>query len=111
IGKFHTYPWDEDVGYGRLWRSEENYRLLTREGDDYALWLAREHPQFDFLEQPMGERSEMYYLPQRSPLPAELGAEWWAADRAVEEIAKSDDSRPVFGVLLFVGPPPPLRRA
>ena len=67
-----------------FWRSEETYNSLSRQGDDYALWLAREHPEFDFLEQPIGERSEMYYIPQRSPLPAELGAEWWAADRAVE---------------------------
>jgi choline-sulfatase len=55
----------------------------------------------------MGERSEMYYLPQRSPLPAELGAEWWVADRAIEEITKSD-SRPFFGFVSFMGPHPPL---
>jgi choline-sulfatase len=108
IGKFHTQPWNEDVGYETIWRNEENYRPLTREGDDYAAWLAREHPEFDFLEQPMGERTEMYYLPQRSPLPAELGAEWWASDRAIEEISKSDDSRPFFGFVSFVGPHPPL---
>ena len=108
IGKFHTYPWDEDVGYETLRRSEETYHPPAREGDDYGSWLAREHPEFDFLEQPMGERSEMYYLPQRSPLPAELGAEGWAADRAVEEIAKSDDSRPFFGFVSFMGPHPPL---
>jgi arylsulfatase len=108
IGKFHTQPWNEDVGYETIWRNEENYRPLTREGDDYAAWLAREHPEFDFLEQPMGERTEMYYLPQRSPLPAELGAEWWAADHAIDEIAKSDDPRPFFGFVSFVGPHPPL---
>jgi choline-sulfatase len=108
IGKFHTQPWNEDVGYETVWRSEENYRPLTREGDDYAMWLAREHPEFDFLEQPMGERTEMYYLPQRSPLPGELGSEWWASDRAIDEIAKSDDPRPFFGFVSFVGPHPPL---
>ncbi len=108
IGKFHTHPWNENLGYETLWRSEETYHPSKRQGDDYALWLALNHPEFDFLEQPMGERSEMYYLPQRSPLPAELGAEWWAADRAVEEIAKSDDSRPFFGFVSFVGPHPPL---
>ena len=108
IGKFHTYPWDEDVGYEKLWRSEETYHPPAREGDDYGSWLAGEHPEFDFLEQPMGERSEMYYLPQRSPLPAELGAEWWVADRAIEEIAKSDGSRPFFGFVSFMGPHPPL---
>jgi len=108
IGKFHTHPWNEDVGYETLWRSEETYHPAKRQGDDYALWLAREHPEFDFLEQPMGERSEMYYLPQRSALPAELGAEWWADDRAVAEIAESDDLRPFFGFVSFVGPHPPL---
>ena len=108
IGKFHTYPWNENLGYETLWRSEETYHPPNREGDDYGFWLAREHLEFDFLEQPMGERSEMYYLPQRSPLPAELGAEWWAADRAIEEIAKPDDSRPFFGFVSFTGPHPPL---
>jgi arylsulfatase len=108
IGKFHTYPWDEDVGYETLWRSEETYHPPAPEGDDYGSWLTREHPEFDFLEQPLGERSEMFYLPQRSPLPAELGAEWWLADRASEEIANSDDSRPFFGFVSFMGPHPPL---
>ncbi|HEX4653080.1 MAG TPA: sulfatase-like hydrolase/transferase [Candidatus Udaeobacter sp.] len=108
IGKFHTQPWNEDVGYETVWRNEENYRPLTREGDDYAAWLARKHPEFNFLEQPLGERTEMYYLPQRSPLPAELGAECWAAARAIEEIGKTDDSRPFFGFVSFVGPHPPL---
>ena len=101
IGKFHTRPWNEDLGYETLWRSEETYHPHKRQGDDYALWLAREHPEFDFLEQPLGERSEMYYLPQRSPLPAELGVESWAADRAVQEITNSDDPRPFFGFVSF----------
>jgi arylsulfatase A-like enzyme len=107
IGKFHTYPWNEDLGYETLWRSEETYHPPAREGDDYGSWLTREHPAFDFLEQPLGERSEMYYLPQRSPLPAELGVEWWAADRAVQKITNSDHSRPFFGFVSFFGPHPP----
>jgi arylsulfatase len=108
VGKFHTYPWNEDVGYETLWRSEETYHPPAREGDDYGSWLTREHPAFDFLEQPFGERTEMYYLPQRSPLPAKLGVEWWVASCAVQEITKSDESRPFFGFVSFVGPHPPL---
>jgi hypothetical protein len=69
VGKFHTNPWNEDLGFETLWRCEETYHPPNREGDDYGSWLAREHPEFDFLEQPMGERTEMFYLPQRSPLP------------------------------------------
>jgi len=94
VGKFHTNPWNEDLGFETLWRCEETYHPPNREGDDYGSWLAREHPEFDFLEQPMGERTEMFYLPQRSPLPADLGGEWWTADRMAEEIEKSDNSRP-----------------
>src|SRR4030095_6007620 len=108
IGKFHTNPWNEDLGFETLWRCEETYHPDKRLGDDYASWLAREHPAFDFLEQPLGERTEMYHLPQRSPLPAELGVEWWAAGCAVQEITKPDHSRPFFGFVSFVGPHPPL---
>ena len=64
VGKFHTSPWDEDLGYETFLRSEEMYNAKSRLGDSYASWLAQEHPEFDFLEQLMGERTEMYYLPQ-----------------------------------------------
>lgn len=108
IGKFHTAPWDEDLGYETFLRSEETYNPTTRRGDGYAAWLGREHPEFDFVEQLMGERTEMYFIPQRSPLPAELGVESWAADRAVEQIDSHGDGRPYFGFVSFVGPHPPL---
>jgi choline-sulfatase len=39
-------------------------------------------------------------------MPAELTVEAWAADRAVEEIAKEDE-RPYFGFVSFIGPHPP----
>lgn len=107
IGKFHT-PWDENLGFETLLRSEEMHTAVTRSKDNYISWLTQEHPEFNFVEQPIGERTEMYYVPQRSPLPAELGVEAWAADRAVEEVANSTDDRPYFGFVSFVGPHPPL---
>ena len=54
----------------------------------------------------MGERTEMYYMPQMSPTPAHVGVERWAADRAVENI-ESEDGRPYFGFVSFIGPHPP----
>jgi choline-sulfatase len=54
----------------------------------------------------MGERTEMYYQPQMSPIPAEFGVEAWAADRAVELIEAGGD-KPYFGFVSFVGPHPP----
>jgi arylsulfatase A-like enzyme/SAM-dependent methyltransferase len=108
IGKFHTAPPDEDLGYETCLRSEETYDRTTRGQDSYASWLAQEHPEYNFLEHLMGERTEMYYVPQRSPLPPELGVESWAADCAVEQIAGGNFDRPYFGFISFVGPHPPL---
>ena len=108
IGKFHTRPWDEDLGYDVYLRSEELYGSPeTREGDAYAAFIAREHPHYDFIEGLMGERTEMYYMPQMSPMPAEATVEAWAADRAVEQL-RDPDPRPFFGMVSFIGPHPPL---
>src|SRR5690606_26019841 len=85
-----------------LWPSLED-----RDKDAYAAWLAREHPEYSHIEQPHGERSEMYFHPQVSPFPAELTVESWAADRAIEQLSVEDD-RPFFGFVSFIAPPPPL---
>ncbi len=107
IGKFHTQPWDEDLGYEVHLHSEELYGTPDqRHRDAYARWIAEEHPEFDYIEALMGERTDMYYMPQVSPLPAELTVERWAADRAIEQIRR-DDTRPYFGFVSFIGPHPP----
>ena len=107
VGKFHTLPWDEKIGYDVHLHSEELYGTPDqRRRDGYASWLAKEHPEFDFIEALMGERTEMYYMPQMSPMPAPVTVERWAADRAVDEI-RSADRRPYFGFVSFVGPHPP----
>ncbi|MEM7032971.1 MAG: sulfatase-like hydrolase/transferase [Chloroflexota bacterium] len=108
IGKFHSNPWNEDLGYDVHLHSEELYRdPAQRQGDAYAAWIANKHPAYDYVEGLMGERTEMYYMPQISAQPAEMTVERWAADRAVEQI-QEDDQRPYFGFVSFVGPHPPL---
>lgn len=107
VGKFHTIPWDEDLGFETHLHSEELYATADqRARDAYAGWIARQHPDFDYIEALMGERTEMYYMPQVSPLPAELTVERWAAERAIEQLA-ADDGRPYFGFVSFIGPHPP----
>lgn len=107
IGKFHTKPWDEDLGYDLHWHSEELYGTPDqRQRDAYASWIRKEHPEFDYIEALMGERTEMYYMPQVSPLPKELTVERWAADLAVEQI-RANDGKPFFGFVSFIGPHPP----
>ncbi|MFC5653682.1 sulfatase [Paenibacillus solisilvae] len=109
VGKFHTDPWNEDLGYEVQLRSEE---LMNTEeqlmGDDYARFISEQHPEYSHIEQLHGERTEMYYMPQTSPLPADLTVEAWAADRAVELIQADEDERPYFGFVSFIGPHPPL---
>jgi choline-sulfatase len=107
IGKFHTTPWNEDLGYEVHSHSEELYASSEqRAADGYAGFIQREHPEFAFVEQLQGERTEMYYMPQASPLPADLTVEAWAADRAVEQL-EAEDGRPYFGLVSFIGPHPP----
>ncbi|MGV8897167.1 MAG: sulfatase [Rhodoglobus sp.] len=107
VGKFHTIPWDADVGLETQLRSEELYEdVEARKGDTYAEWIAREHPSFNWIEALMGERTDMYYMPQMSPLPAELTVEAWTTDRAIEQVS-TDDERPWFGLVSYIGPHPP----
>jgi arylsulfatase len=107
IGKFHTRPWNEPLGYDVHLHSEELYATPEqRRADSFAGWIAREHPQFDFIEGLMGERTEMYYMPQMSPMPASVTVEGWAAARAVEQL-QARDARPYFGFVSFIGPHPP----
>jgi arylsulfatase len=107
VGKFHTTPTHEDVGFETQLHSEELYGTPEeRARDDFAAFIAKQHPEYDWIEALMGERTEMYYMPQMSPLPAALTVESWAADRAAEQI-RSGDGRPWFGFVSFVGPHPP----
>ena len=51
IGKFHSKPWNEDLGYDPHLHSAELYDSPEqRAGDAYASWLHREHPEYDHLE-------------------------------------------------------------
>jgi len=105
IGKFHSmHP---DLGYETLYRAEEMWGPEERAKDAFAGFIAREHPEFSFIEQLHGERTEMYYMPQTSPLPRHLTYESWAADRACELLGV-DDGRPFFGFVSFIRPHPPL---
>ena len=108
VGKFHTQPWDEQLGYDVHLHSEELYGTPDqRQRDSYAHWIATAHPEYDYLEGLMGERTEMYYMPQSRPMPPEVAVERWAADRAIEQIRRGG-SDPYFGFVSFVGPHPPL---
>jgi choline-sulfatase len=108
LGKFHTDPRHEPLGFQtheyseELWPTEAEFLK-----DDYVRWLRARAPAFSHLEQVHGERSDMYYVPQLRSMPAEFTVESWLASRAVEELGRQDP-RPYFGFASFVTPHPPI---
>jgi arylsulfatase len=107
VGKSHTEPWDQDLGFDVHLHSEELYEdARQRAGDAFARFIHDQHPEYDWIDMLQGERTDMYYAPQMSPLPPELTVESWAADRTVEQLL-ADDGRPFFGFVSFIGPHPP----
>jgi len=108
VGKFHTNPdaW-EDIGYETILHTEEIWdKPEDRDRDAYGAFI-NQHPAYAHIEQLHGERTDMYYMPQTSPFPAELTVESFVADQAIELI-KTNDARPWFGFVSFVGPHPPV---
>ena len=108
IGKFHTKPdCYEPLGFETHMHTEELWETPEiKDKDAYAGMIRREHPEYAHIDQLHGERTNMYYVPQMSPLPAELTVESFVADKAVEQLT-IDDGRPYFGYVSFVGPHPP----
>ena len=57
--------------------------------------------------EPHGIRSEMYYVPQPSQLPAKHHHSSWVADRAIDFLAERDREQPFFLWTSFIKPHPP----
>lgn len=108
IGKFHTSPeFDEDCGYDLQLNIEEMWETEEMRGKDaYASFIKEKHPEYSHIEQLHGERTNMYYMPQMSPMPAELTVEAFTADKAADQIRAVKD-KPYFGFVSFIGPHPP----
>ena len=101
IGKMHFTPKPR-----RPWGFEK--RDFSEEGsgdDDFKAFL--EANGYGYVEDVQGVRSEYYYLPQPSQLPAHLHHTHWVADRAIDFLQNRDQSRPFFLMASFIKPHPP----
>ncbi len=101
VGKMH-HVWDRygSLGFDRRDTQEE----LSHPKDDYTKYIEENYPYvFDYN----GQRSEMYYVPQVSQLPAEAHPTQWIGDRSVEFIEKCAPEKPVFLMSSFIHPHPP----
>lgn len=101
VGKMH-HVWDRygSMGFAERHTQEE----LSDDADDYTAYIRENYPAvFDYN----GQRSEMYYVPQISQLPAEAHPTQWIGDRCVEFLEKVDTEKPVFLFGSFIHPHPP----
>lgn len=103
VGKMHFHP---DHGGHRKWGFQtRDYSEELDLSDDYCRHLARHG--YGHVQDPHGLRSEYYYVPQPSPLPASLHHTAWVADRSIDYIRHRDRRRPFFLWSSFIKPHPP----
>lgn len=103
IGKMHNTPvLYDDMGFRRRITQEE----LSHPNDDYTQFIC--NSQYKNVFDYMGQRADMYYIPQISQLPAEAHPTQWIGDNCVEFIRGCDtEKEPIFLVASFVHPHPP----
>ena len=103
IGKMHNSPVLYDgMGFRKRISQEE----LSHPDDDYTKFIC--NSQYKYVFDYMGQRSDMYYIPQISQLPAEAHPTQWIGDNCVDFIKNANtDEEPIFLVASFIHPHPP----
>lgn len=100
-GKMHFVPDGR-----KLWGFDaRDYSEECTTQDDFAASLRANG--YDHIVDPQGVRSEYYYLPQPSQLPARLHNSTWVADRSLSFLQTRDQDRPFFLWSSFIKPHPP----
>ena len=103
IGKMHFSPVRHPFGFESMELSEEIPAKI--ENDEFLQHLIKVG--YEYVHEPHGIRSELYYIPQTSQLPAEQHTTHWTADRAIQFLRDRDRSRPFFAWTSFIKPHPP----
>ncbi|MBL4700762.1 MAG: sulfatase-like hydrolase/transferase [Phycisphaeraceae bacterium] len=102
VGKMHFTP-----TASRMWGFES--RNISEEGagkdDSFCEFLVKND--YSHVHAPHGVRSEYYYIPQPSQLPAHLHHTAWTADRSIDFINQRDTTKPFFLWSSFIKPHPP----
>jgi arylsulfatase A-like enzyme len=101
VGKMHFDP-----DYKRSWGFEG--RDISEEGHedtDFHDFLKQNG--YGHVRDPNGLRSEYYYIPQPSQLPAEFHETRWVGDRSLDFLGSRDRSQPFFLWSSFIKPHPP----
>lgn len=101
VGKMHhLMDLYGPMGFEKRWTQEE----LADPRDDYTQFVQKHYP---WIVDYHGMRSEMYYVPQISQLPAKDHPTAWIGDRSVDFIEGCDPEKPMLLVSSFIHPHPP----
>ena len=103
-GKMHFEFEGENPDF--LWGYEK--RDVSEEcvlSDDYTAFLKENG--YDHVHDPHGVRSEMYYIPQPSQVPARLHNSSWVVDKSIDFLDHRDVARPFMLMTSFIKPHPP----
>ena len=103
VGKMHFHPVRGPFGFQKLLLSEEI--PANPDQDEFLRDLIAAG--FSHVHEPHGVRSELYYIPQVSQLPAHLHTTWWTADRTIDFLRQRNRNRPFFVWTSFIKPHPP----
>ncbi len=101
VGKMHFSP-----NSRKMWGFET--RDFSEEGagpDDFTEFLTENR--YEHVVAPHGERSEYYYIPQPSQLPARLHHTQWVGDKTLQFLSRRDTERPFLCWTSFIKPHPP----
>lgn len=95
-GKSEDTPWGfESRDYSEECGADDHFKKFLIENG------------YGHVYDPHGVRSEMYYVPQPSQLPARLHNTTWVADRSIEFLEERDKNRPFMLMTSFIKPHPP----
>ena len=105
IAKMHFNPQvDAMWGFDSRDISEEGARQPNSRNDFHEYLNVNG---YGHVLEPQGIRSEMYYIPQPSQLPAAHHHTKWVADQAIDFLAQRDRQQPFFLWASFIKPHPP----
>ncbi|MDP4152709.1 MAG: sulfatase-like hydrolase/transferase [Bacillota bacterium] len=104
IGKMH-FSSDKYALHGFTNRQTQEEIFSPGDNDDYRRYL--DENGYDYVFDAHGQRSEMYYIPQISQLPAKHHPTQWVGDRSVEFIDKYSSDKPFLLMSSFIHPHPP----
>ncbi|MCD6303238.1 MAG: sulfatase-like hydrolase/transferase [Anaerolineae bacterium] len=105
IGKMHFRP---DPQAMRGWQTREHQEEIRHsiDDDDYLQFLRSKG--YTHIYDPMGQRGEMYYIPQLAQMPAEYHATHWVGDRSIAFIREQATSdQPWLLMSSYIHPHPP----